>query len=277
MEGSPLNTVVQSISIFEKWWLEIEPLVQANTLNFWQFLYKEIYLNIIKDDRWLQYLKGLGVTLQVSLYAIVVGLVLGTLLAILRLPQVQSMSAKGRGFLPNLGVSVVKGLSKLAGLYINIMRGTPLLLQVLIINFGIFGSISIDKVIVGVIACGLNSAAYVAEIVRGGIMSVEKGQTEAGRSLGLSGVRTMIYIILPQAAKSALPAMCNEFISLIKETSILSYIALTELTKAGDYIRSRTFSAFTPYIVSGLLYLLVVLTLTWLIGKLERRLRNSDH
>ena len=132
-------------------------------------------------------------------------------------------------------------------------------------------------VIIGVIACGLNSAAYVAEIVRGGIMSVEKGQTEAGRSLGLSGIRTMLFIILPQAAKSALPAMCNEFISLIKETSILSYIALTELTKAGDYIRSRTFSAFTPYIVSGLLYLLVVLTLTWLIGKLERRLRNSDH
>ncbi len=277
MEGISLNAAVQSISIFERWWLEIEPLVQANTLNFGQFLYKEIYLNVIKDDRWLQYLKGLGVTLQVSFYAILVGLVLGTLLAILRLPQIQEMNAKGKGFWSNLGTAIVKGLSKLAGLYINIMRGTPLLLQVLIINFGIFGSVSIDKVIVGVIACGLNSAAYVAEIVRGGIMSVEKGQTEAGRSLGLSGVRTMMYIILPQAAKSALPAMCNEFISLIKETSILSYIALTELTKAGDYIRSRTFSAFTPYIVSGLLYLLVVLTLTWLIGKLERRLRNSDH
>ena len=252
-------------------------MVQANTLNFWQFLYKEIYLNVIKDDRWMQYLKGMGVTLQVSLYAILVGLVLGTLLAILRLPQIQTMSAKGRGFFPNLGVFLVKCLSKLAGGYINIMRGTPLLLQVLIINFGIFGSIRIDKVIVGVIACGLNSAAYVAEIVRGGIMSVEKGQTEAGRSLGLSGVRTMFFIILPQAAKSALPAMCNEFISLIKETSILSYIALTELTKAGDYIRSRTYSAFTPYIVSGLLYLIVVLSLTWVIGKLERRLRNSDH
>lgn len=252
-------------------------MVQANTLNFWQFLYKEIYLNVIKDDRWMQYLKGMGVTLQVSLYAILVGLMLGTLLAILRLPQIQTMSAKGRGFFPNLGVFVVKCLSKLAGGYINIMRGTPLLLQVLIINFGIFGSIRIDKVIVGVIACGLNSAAYVAEIVRGGIMSVEKGQTEAGRSLGLSGVRTMFFIILPQAAKSALPAMCNEFISLIKETSILSYIALTELTKAGDYIRSRTYSAFTPYIVSGLLYLIVVLSLTWVIGKLERRLRNSDH
>lgn len=268
---------VETVSIFEQWWLAIEPAVKANSLNFWQYIYKEIYLNVIKDDRWMQYLKGLGVTLEVSLYAILVGLALGTILAILRLPQVQNMRARGKGILPSIGVVVVKALSKFAALYINIMRGTPLLLQVLIINFGIFGSVRIDKVIVGVIACGLNSAAYVAEIVRGGIMSVEKGQTEAGRSLGLSGVRTMMYIILPQAAKSALPAMCNEFISLIKETSILSYIALTELTKAGDYIRSRTFSAFTPYIVSGLLYLLVVLTLTWLIGKLERRLRNSDH
>ncbi len=266
-----------SISIFEQWWLAIEPAVQANTLNFWQFIYKEIYMNLIKGDRWLQYLKGLGVTLEVSFYSILVGLLLGTILAILRLPQIQQMHARGKGFLPSLGVVVVKALSKFAGLYINVMRGTPLLLQVLIINFGIFGTVRIDKVIIGVIACGLNSAAYVAEIVRGGIMSVEKGQTEAGRSLGLSGVRTMLFIILPQAAKSALPAMCNEFISLIKETSILSYIALTELTKAGDYIRSRTYSAFTPYIVSGMLYLLVVLTLTWLIGKLERRLRNSDH
>ncbi len=272
-----MNAAVQSISIFEQWWLQIEPLVQANTLNIWQFLYKEIYLNVIKDDRWLQYLKGLGVTLQVSFFAILVGVVLGTLLAILRLPQVQNINARGKGFFGTIGVYVVRALSKFAAFYINLIRGTPLLLQVLIINFGIFGSVRIDKVIIGVIACGLNSAAYVAEIVRGGIMSVEKGQTEAGRSLGLSGLRTMIYIILPQAAKSALPAMCNEFISLIKETSILSYIALTELTKAGDYIRSRTFSAFTPYIVSGMLYLAVVLTLTWLIGKLERRLRNSDH
>ncbi|MBP3542356.1 MAG: amino acid ABC transporter permease [Clostridia bacterium] len=240
-------------------------------------MYKEIYLNVIKDDRWLQYLKGLGVTLEVSFFAILVGLLLGTVLAILRLPQVQNVSARGKGFFAQLGAGVVKLLSKFAGGYINLIRGTPLLLQVLIINFGIFGSIRIDKVIIGVIACGLNSAAYVAEIVRGGIMSVEKGQTEAGRSLGLSSFSTMIYIILPQAAKSALPAMCNEFISLIKETSILSYIALTELTKAGDYIRSRTYSAFTPYIVSGILYLAVVLTLTWAIGKLERRLRNSDH
>ena len=272
-----MSAAVETVSIFEQWWLAIEPAVQANTLNFWQTLYKEIYLNVIKDDRWLQYLKGLGITLEVSFFAILVGLLLGTVLAILRLPQVQNVSARGKGFFAQLGAGVVKLLSKFAGGYINLIRGTPLLLQVLIINFGIFGSVRIDKVIIGVIACGLNSAAYVAEIVRGGIMSVEKGQTEAGRSLGLSSFSTMIYIILPQAAKSALPAMCNEFISLIKETSILSYIALTELTKAGDYIRSRTYSAFTPYIVSGMLYLVVVLTLTWAIGKLERRLRNSDH
>lgn len=267
---------MESISIFEQWWLAIEPLVKTNSLNFWQNIYKEIYMNVIKDDRWFSYLKGLGVTLEVSFYSILVGIVLGTLLAILRLPQVQNISGKGRGFWAQLGAGIVHVLSKLAAGYINLFRGTPLVLQVLIINFGIFGSIRIDKIIIGVIACGLNSAAYVAEIVRGGIMSVEKGQTEAGRSLGLSGVRTMLYIVLPQAAKSALPAMCNEFISLIKETSILSYIALTELTKAGDYIRSRTYSGFTPYIVSGLLYLIVVLTLTWLIGKLERRLRSSE-
>ncbi|MBQ9263229.1 MAG: amino acid ABC transporter permease [Clostridia bacterium] len=251
--------------------------MQTNTLNFWQTIYKELYLNVIKDDRWLGYLRGLEKTLEVSLFAIIVGLLLGTILAILRLPQVQSINGQGKGFWKGLGAAVVRCLSKIAGGYINLIRGTPLLLQVLLINFGVFGTVRIDKIIVGVIACGLNSAAYVAEIVRGGIMSVERGQTEAGRSLGFSGFSTMMYIILPQAAKSALPAMCNEFISLIKETSVLSYIALTELTKAGDYIRSRTFSAFTPYIVSGMLYLAVTLTLTTLIGKLERRLRNSDH
>ena len=272
-----LIAAAESISIFERWWLEIEPAVQSRSLTFWQNIYKEIYMNVLKDDRWLSYLKGLGVTLEVSFFSIIVGVILGTILAILRLPQVQNISARGKGPLAQVGVFLVRALSKFAAGYINLFRGTPLVLQVLIINFGIFGSIRIDKVIVGVIACGLNSAAYVAEIVRGGIMSVEKGQTEAGRSLGFSGVRTMLFIILPQAAKSALPSMCNEFISLIKETSILSYIALTELTKAGDYIRSRTYSGFTPYIVSGLLYLVVVLTLTWLIGKLERRLRNSDH
>ena len=277
-----MNEAAQSVSIFEQWWEAIQPAIENNTLNFWENIYKEIYMNLIEGDRWMQYLKGLGVTLQVSFFAILVGLALGTLLAILRLPQVKDFRPRSKTPLSIAGTILLKALSKFAGGYINLIRGTPLLLQVLIINFGIIPAVvgpgvRVEKALIGIIACGLNSAAYVAEIVRGGIMSVDKGQTEAGRSLGLSSLRTMMYIILPQAAKSALPSMCNEFISLIKETSILSYIALTELTKAGDYIRSRTYSAFTPYIVSGMLYLAVVLTLTWLIGKLERRLRNSDH
>ncbi|MCQ2458120.1 MAG: amino acid ABC transporter permease [Clostridia bacterium] len=266
------------MSIFEEWWLPIEAAVNDKIpLSFGQNLYKEIYMNIIKDDRWANYLNGLWVTLKVSFFAILVGTLLGTLLAVLRLPEVTDLRYKGKNPLRKIGVAIVHFFSWFAKFYIDLIRGTPLLLQVLIINFGIFGTVKIDKVIIGVIACGLNSAAYVAEIVRGGLISVDKGQTEAGRSLGLSGPSTMVNIILPQAAKSALPALCNEFIALIKETSILSYIALTELTKAGDYIRSRTYSAFTPYIVSGLLYLLVTIVLTKLIGRLERRLANSDH
>lgn len=266
------------MTIFEQWWAPIEALINSGQpLDFFQSLYKELYMNLIFKDRWLDYLSGLWITLKVSFWAIVFGTLLGTLLAVLRLPEVTEYRYRGRDPFKLLGSWVLRFLSRFAKLYIDLIRGTPLLLQVLIINFGIFGSIRIDKVIIGVIACGINSAAYVAEIVRGGIMSVDKGQTEAGRSLGFSGTGTMLWIVLPQAAKSALPSLCNEFIALIKETSILSYIALTELTKAGDYIRSRTYSAFTPYIVSGILYLLVTVILTKLIGRLERRLRASDH
>ena len=266
------------MSIFEQWWLPIEAAINNNVpLDFFQNIYKEIYMNVIKDGRWANYLNGLWVTLKVSFFAILVGTLLGTLLAILRLPEVTALRCDGKSPAKKVGIVIIRFFSWFAKFYIDLIRGTPLLLQVLIINFGIFGSIRIDKVIIGVIACGLNSAAYVAEIVRGGLISVDHGQMEAGRSLGLSGPSTMIHIILPQAAKSALPALCNEFIALIKETSILSYIALTELTKAGDYIRSRTYSAFTPYIISGLLYLLVTIVLTKLIGRLERRLSNSDH
>ncbi|MDD3410150.1 MAG: amino acid ABC transporter permease [Eubacteriales bacterium] len=230
----------------------------AGDLNFWENLYKEIYQNLLYNDRWLNYLKGLGVTLEVSFFAALLGIALGTITAIVRL-------------------SGAKPLQKLAGLYIGIIRGTPMLLQVLLIYFGVFAAVDINKVVVGIIACGLNSGAYVSEIIRAGILSVDKGQTEAGRSLGLSPWQTMRLIVLPQAIKTALPSLCNEFITLIKETSILSYIALSELTKVGDYIRSKTYSAFTPYIITGILYLTVTGTLTKLLGKLERRLRQGDN
>lgn len=250
--------IAASGSIFDTWWLAIEDKVYANTTNFFENIYKEVYMNVIRDNRWMNYLNGLWVTLEVSFFAALVGLLLGLVLALMK------MSRNGL-------------LSRLAGAYIHLIRSTPMLLQVLIINFGIFQSVKMDKIIIGVIACGLNSAAYVAELIRGGVLSVDKGQTEAGRSLGLSSAQTMLFIVLPQALKTALPSLCNEFIVLIKETSILAYIALTELTKAADYIRSRTYSAFTPYIVSGLLYLIVISIFTKLVGMLERRLRQGDN
>ena len=251
-------TEVASSTIFDQWWLGMKDQAMAGQLNFWQNIYKEIYQNVLYNDRWLNYLRGMGITLEVSFFAALVGLFLGLLVAMMRL-------------------SGVKPLQKIAGVYVGIIRGTPMLLQVLIINFGIFGSIAIDRVIIGVIACGLNSGAYVSEIIRSGILSVDKGQTEAGRSLGLSNWQTLRLVVFPQALKTALPALCNEFITLLKETSILAYIALTELTKAGDYIRSKTYSAFTPYIVSGILYLVMTGVLTKLLGKLERRLRQGDN
>ena len=265
------------MSVFEEWWLPIEAMIaNKEPLSLFQNIYKELYMNLIRDSRWLLYLDGLWVTLRVSFFAILFGTLLGTILAVLRLPDVTEYRYRGTNPIRRAGSGMLRFLCGFAKVYIDVIRGTPMLLQVLIIYYGIFGAIRIDKLVVGVIACGLNSAAYVAEIIRGGILSVDRGQTEAGRSLGFSGPGTMLYIILPQAAKAALPSLCNEFIALIKETSILSYIALTELTKAGDYIRSRTYSAFTPYIVSGLLYLVTTLVLTRLIGKLERRLRNSE-
>ena len=262
--GTAAAAVAESGTIFDQWFAPIQEKAVAGTMNFWESLYREVYRNLLYNDRWQGYLKGLGVTLEVSFFAALLGIVLGVILALMRLSDIKLFGK-------------YNPLKRVAGWYIAVIRGTPMLLQVLIINFGIFGSIALDRVIIGVIACGLNSAAYVAEIVRGGILSVDKGQTEAGRSLGLSGWQAMRLIVLPQALKTALPSLCNEFIALIKETSILSYIALTELTKAADYIRSKTYSAFTPYIISGLLYLIVVGVLTKLIGNLERRLRKGDN
>ena len=161
--------------------------------------------------------------------------------------------------------------------YLTVIRGTPVVVQLLIIYYGIFASVTINKMIVAVIAFGVNSGAYVAEIVRSGIMSIDKGQLEAGRSLGFSYAQTMVYIILPQAFKNVLPALGNEFIVLLKETSISGYIAMEDLTKGGDIIRSRTFDAMMPLLAVAAIYLTMVILLEFLVGKLERRLRNSDH
>ncbi len=176
----------------------------------------------------------------------------------------------------NLGDVLLDIGERLCTLYITVIRGTPVMVQLLIIYYVIFASVQMPKLIVGILAFGLNSGAYVAEIVRSGIMAVDRGQTEAGRSLGLNYIQTMRYIVLPQALKNILPALGNEFIALLKETSIVGYIALMDLTRAGDIIRSRTYDAFMPLIAVALIYLAIVILLTRALDRLERRLRKSD-
>ena len=227
-----------------------------------QDLQSKFINNFIAEDRWKYLTDGLAVTLQITLCAVILGIVLGFLVAIVR----STHDRTGK----------LKILNALCNLYLTVIRGTPVVVQLLIIYFVIFGSTTISKVVVAVLAFGINSGAYVAEIFRSGIMSIDNGQFEAGRSLGFNYRQTMIYIIMPQALKNVLPALGNEFISLLKETSVGSYIALQDLTKGGDIIRSRTYDAFTPLIAVALIYLALVMLFSWLIQLLERRLRQSE-
>ncbi len=221
------------------------------------------YQNFIQDDRWRYIVDGLGNTLRITLFAVIIGIALGFLVAVIR-----STYEKTGG---------LKVLNVLCKVYLTVIRGTPVLIQLLIIYFVVFGSVKIDKVFVAVMAFGINSGAYVAEIFRSGIMSIDNGQFEAGRSLGFNYRQTMIYIIMPQAFKNVLPALCNEFIVLLKETSVAGYIAIQDLTKGADIIRSRTYSAFMPLIAAAIIYLVMVMIFTYFVQKLERRLRSSDH
>lgn len=224
---------------------------------------ERFYDNFIKDDRWKYIWDGLGVTLQVTFFAVILGIVIGFLVAIIRSTYDKTGKMKILNFICNV--------------YLTVIRGTPVVVQLLIIYFVIFGSVDVSKVIVAIMAFGINSGAYVAEIFRSGIMSIDNGQFEAGRSLGFSYPQTMRYIIMPQAFKNVLPALGNEFIVLLKETSVSGYIALQDLTKGGDIIRSRTYDAFMPLLAVALIYLVMVMIFTRLVNVLERRLRSSDH
>lgn len=228
-----------------------------------QTLQDKFYGNFIEENRWEYILDGLGVTLQVTFFAVIIGIVIGFLIAIVR----STYDKTGK----------LKILNFICKIYLTVIRGTPVVVQLLIIYFVIFGSADISKVLVAIMAFGFNSGAYVAEIFRSGIMSIDNGQFEAGRSLGFNYVQTMIHIIMPQAFKNVLPALGNEFIVLLKETSVSGYIALQDLTKGGDIIRSRTYDAFMPLIAVALIYLVMVMIFTKLVNMLERRLRNSDH
>ena len=223
---------------------------------------QDLYLNFIKEDRYLWLLDGLKTTLLITFFAAILGIILGFIVAIIR-----STHDKSGHF---------KILNAVCRVYLTVIRGTPTMIQLLIMNFVIFGSVSLDKVIVGSLAFGINSGAYVAEIVRSGIMSIDPGQTEAGRSLGLNFTQTMKLIIMPQAFKNVLPALVNEFIVLLKETSIIGYIGMMDLTKGAMLIQSRTYNAFLPLIAAALIYLAVVMFLTFLMNKIERRLRTNE-
>ena len=226
-------------------------------MDFFNSMSQGLYSTFIINDRWTLFVSGLGYTLLISLFAVLLGLVIGIAAALCRL-------------------SKFKPVKWLAGIYIDIIRGTPTMVQVLIISYVIFASVHIQAWIVGFIAFGINSGAYIAEIIRGGILSIDKGQTEAGRSLGLSGSQTMGYIVMPQAMKNILPALANEFIVLIKETSIIGYIGMMDLTKGAMLIQSRTYNAFWPLMAAAAIYLVIVCFLTYLVGRLERRLRNNE-
>ncbi len=229
---------------------------------FFEDLANDFYTNLIAADRWKLLLQGLGVTMEITILALILGLALGFLTAIVRSTHDKT------------GKLII--LDAIARLYTTVIRGTPTMVQLLIVNFVIFASISVSKVLVAVICFGFNSGAYICEIVRSGIMSVDEGQFEAGRSLGFSYAGTMVHIILPQAFKNIVPALGNEFITLLKETSISGYIAIMELTKAGDIIRSRTFNAFFPLITVALVYLAIVILFQQLWKRLERRLRKNE-
>ncbi len=239
---------------------------------WFESLKADFELNFIQGNRWKFLLDGLGVTLIITLLAGLLGVVLGVIIAMIR----STYDKTAEGARKTLGRRLFGVLDKVCRVYLTVIRGTPVVVQLMIIYFVIFAS-SNNGTLIAALAFGLNSGAYVAEIVRGGIMSIDNGQFEAGRSLGFNYVQTMRFIVIPQAMKNVLPSLANEFIALLKETSVAGYVAEKDLTKAGDIIRSRTYSPFMPLIAVALIYLVLVMFFSWLVGKLERRLRNSDH
>lgn len=230
-------------------------------------------LNFIDGERWKWIVKGLLATLEITAVALVIGIAIGIVVAAVRSSYDKNKEAmQARGGVGYVLLSVANAICKV---YLTLIRGTPSVVQLLICYFIIFSTWR-NGVPVAMISFGINSGAYVAEIFRSGIMSVDEGQFEASRSLGFGYLPTMRYVVVPQAFKAVLPALGNEFIVLIKETSIAGYVGIMDLTKAGDLIRGRTFSAFMPLISVALIYLALVMLLTWLLGKLERRLRKNE-
>ncbi len=229
---------------------------------------------MIDGERYKFIIQGLKNTFLITIVALAIGVAIGIVVAAIRTSfDKNAESLKIRG---GIGYGILSVLNSICKLYITIARGTPVVVQLMISYFIIFAAAD-DGVPVAMFAFGINSGAYVAEIFRAGIMSVDNGQFEAGRSLGFNYFQTMWYIIIPQMFKAVLPTLCNEFIALLKETSVAGYVGVTDLTKAGNTIAGRTFSYFIPLLSVAVIYLVLVIILSWLVGILERRLRKSDH
>ena len=227
----------------------------------------------LKEDRYQQMIRGFFNTLEITAGALGVGIVIGILVAAIRSSYDKNReSLKLRG---GFGYHLLKFLNMICRLYLTVIRGTPVVVQLMIAYFLIFVS-SKNGVPVAIFAFGVNSGAYVAEIFRGGIMSIDGGQFEAGRSLGFNYLQTMWHIIIPQMFKAVLPTLCNEFIALLKETSVAGYVGVVDLTKAGNIIAGRTYDYFIPLLTVAAVYLILVVILSWLVGCLERRLRRSE-
>ena len=249
-------------------WKELLQSRQTEHLvKWWQEFYVYFYQAFIEGDRWMQYLKGVGTTLLVTALALIIGIVLGVMVALVRTAHDQQRPGK-RNFL----LGIINGICKV---YVTIIRGTPMMVQLLIMGFVIFKS-SRNFTYVGALTLGINSGAYVAEIIRGGLMSLDPGQAEAGRSLGLNYFDTMRFIVVPQAFKAILPALGNEFIILLKDTSLITVIGGKELVYAAQAIYGRTYEQMFPLVGIAVVYLILVLIFSWLQSILERRLRQSD-
>lgn len=242
-------------------------ITSGEAVSAWQKFYVYFYQAFIEKDRWQQYLRGVGTTLYVTAIALLIGVVLGIMVAVVRTAHDQQRPGHRN---PILGI-----LNTIFKVYVTVIRGTPMMVQLLIMGFVIFAS-SKNFAMVGALTLGINSGAYQAEIIRGGLMSVDGGQMEASRSLGINYVDTMRFVIIPQAIKAILPALGNEFIVLLKDTSLISVIGGKELLYAARAIVSRTYEAMYPFLGTALIYLVLVMIFTWLLGILERRLRTSD-
>jgi ABC-type amino acid transport system permease subunit len=244
-------------------------------MNWIQTFQSDFEKTFIRDDRYKVFVTGFKNTILITVISLIVGLVAGILIAVIRYGFSQMKKRKPVTIGKKLVYALLWIVDKILALYVAVVRGVPLVVQLLIMAFVIMAGFP-NKIVVCCIAMGLNSAAYVSEVVRGGINSVDAGQMEAGRSLGVGAAATIFHIILPQAFKSSLPALCNEGIAVLKETSIVGYIAVVDLTRASDLVRSRTMSPMMPLLFIALVYFVCVMILSWGVSILERRLKQSD-